>query len=42
MLGLVVKPLPWFDQVNLGQLSVWLPLLLAVAGLAWRDRSQES
>ncbi len=41
LLGLVVKPLPWFNQVNLGQLSVWLPLLLAVAALAWRDRDHQ-
>jgi len=38
VLGLAVKPLPWFDQANLGPLAVWLPLLLAVAALAWIDR----
>lgn len=39
--GLLLKPLPMFDQVNLGQLSVWLPLLFAVAALAWRDQHGE-
>jgi len=37
----LLKPLPMFDQVNLGQLSVWLPLLFAVAALAWRDQHGE-
>lgn len=37
VLGLLVKPLPWFDQANLGPIGVWLPLLLGVAALAWRD-----
>jgi len=37
-LGLLIKPLPWFDQANLGPLSVWLPLLLSIAALAWLDR----
>jgi len=40
VVGLVVKPLPWFDQVNVGALTVWLPLLLSIAALAWRDAVQ--
>jgi len=36
-IGLLVKPLPWFDQANFGPIAVWLPLLLCMAGLAWRD-----
>ncbi len=42
VLGLLIKPLPWFDQANLGPISVWLPLLLAVALLAWRDHASTS
>lgn len=38
-LGLLLKPLPGFDQANLGPLSVWLPLLVCIAALAWRDQA---
>lgn len=41
VLGLVVKPLPWFSQDNVGPLLTWLPILLAVAALAWLDRTEE-
>jgi len=37
MLGLLAKPLPWFDQANLGVIAVWMPLLICLAGLSWRD-----
>ncbi len=42
VLAVLVKPIPGFDQQNLGPISVWLPMLLAVAGLAYLDRNQDA